>query len=71
MPHGTEIGLGAGDIVFDGEPASCPHINNIGAFHMGRKAGGDGGAVPHLGELDPHLTQCGLDRGLPLYQVAP
>ena len=25
---------------------------------------------PLLGELDPHLTQCRLDRGLPSYQVA-
>ena len=27
------------------------------------------GAVPLWGELGPHLTQCGLGRGLPLYQV--
>jgi len=36
---------------------------------MGRKLGG---AVPLLGgggELGLHLTQCGLGRGLPLYQV--
>ena len=33
----------------------------------GRKVG----AVPHWGEgLGPHLTQCGLGRGLPPYQVA-
>jgi len=24
-----------------------------------------------MGELCPHLTQCGLNRGLPLHQVAP
>jgi len=30
-----------------------------------------GAAVPlSMGELGPHLTQCGLDRGLSLYQVA-
>jgi len=36
---------------------------------MGRKVG-----APMLlseeGELGPHLTQCGRDRGLPPYQVA-
>jgi len=26
--------------------------------------------APFLGEVGPHLTQCGLGRGLPLYQVA-
>jgi len=32
---------------------------------------GEGGAVPlSMGELGPHLTQCGLGRGLPPYQVA-
>jgi len=34
---------------------------------MGRKLG----AVPLWGgELGPHLTQCGLGRGLPPYQAA-
>jgi len=33
---------------------------------MGRKLG----AVPLLGELSPHLTQCGLGRGLPPRQVS-
>ena len=32
---------------------------------MGRKLG----AVPLLGEQDPHVTQCRLGRGLPPYQV--
>jgi len=36
---------------------------------MGRKVEG-GAAVPLWGELGPHLTQCRLGRGLPLYQVA-
>jgi len=36
----------------------------------GPKSGG-GAAVPlSRGELGPHLTQCGLGRGLPPYQVA-
>ena len=31
-----------------------------------------GGGVPLFkGELGPHVTQCGLGRGLPQYQVAP
>jgi len=35
---------------------------------MGRKVGAD---VPlSVGELGPHLTQCGLGRGLAPYQVA-
>ena len=29
-----------------------------------------GCCVPYAGELGPRLTQCGLDRGLLLYQVA-
>ena len=29
-----------------------------------------GGLCPFWGELSPHLTQCGLGRGLPPYQVA-
>jgi len=28
------------------------------------------GAMPLWGDLGPHLAQCGLGRGLPLYQVA-
>jgi len=34
---------------------------------MGQKLGR---VVPLWGELSPHLTQCGLDRGLPPYEVA-
>jgi len=29
------------------------------------------GAVSLLGELSPHLTQCGLGWGLPPYQLLP
>jgi len=36
---------------------------------MGRKWGG--AAVGAGSPLGPHLTQCGLGQGLPLYQVAP
>ena len=36
---------------------------------MGRKEGG-GCCAPFAGELGPHLTQCGLGRGLLPYQVA-
>ena len=52
-----------------------PTVNNSSAFaemgdrlatlDMGRKV--DRGCC---GGLGPHLTQCGLGRGLPLYQVA-
>jgi len=35
---------------------------------MGRKWGG--AAVRAGSPLGPHITQCGLGRGLPLYQVA-
>jgi len=43
------------------------------AAEMGDRARAEklGAAVPlSRGELCPHLTQCGLYRGLPLYQVA-
>jgi len=40
--------------------------NRLSTIDMGRKLG----AVPPLGELDPHLTQRGMARGLPPYQVA-
>ena len=41
------------------------HLATIG---MGRKWGG--AAVGAGSPLGPHLTQCGLDQGLPLCQVA-
>ena len=31
---------------------------------------GEGCCAPFKGELGPHLTQCGLRRGIPLYQMA-
>jgi len=40
--------------------------NRLATTHMGLKEGEAAVALP--GELGPHLTQCGLDRGLP--QVA-
>jgi len=42
--------------------------DRLATIDMGRKVGG---AVPLSGrrELSPHLTQCGLGRGLPPYQV--
>ena len=50
----------------------CSAVTGMGdrltTINMDRKLAG--GAVPRLGELDPHVTQCGLDLGLPLYQVA-
>jgi len=42
---------------------------DMGRNNMGRKVGGC--CVPFRGgELDPHLTQCRLGRGLPPNQVA-
>jgi len=40
----------------------------FGHNRHGPKIGG--GCVPFLGELGPHLTQCGLGRSIPSYQVA-
>jgi len=43
--------------------------DRLTTIDMGRKLG----AVPFLGggeELGSHITQCGLDRGLPSYKVA-
>jgi len=45
--------------------------DRLAIIDIGRKVGA---AVPRFflgGELGHHLTQCGLDRGLPPYQVAP
>jgi len=40
--------------------------DRLATIDMGRK---EGAAVPLWGELGLHLTQCGLGRGLPPYQV--
>jgi len=42
--------------------------DRLATIGMGRKWGG--AAVGAGSLLGPHLTQCGLGRGLPLYQVA-
>jgi len=42
--------------------------DRLATIGMGRKWGG--AAVGAGSSLGPHLTQCGLGRGLPLYQVA-
>jgi len=39
--------------------------DRLATIDMGRKSE----AVPLLGELDPHITQCGLGRDLPPYQL--
>ena len=43
--------------------------DRLATIGMGRKWGG--AAVGAGSQLGPHLTQYGLGRGLPLYQVAP
>jgi len=44
--------------------------DSLATIDMGRKQG-KGCCAPFLGgEMGPHLTQCGLGRGLPLYKVA-
>jgi len=46
--------------------------DRLAIVDMGRKEGGCG-AAPFFwggGELGPHLTQCGLGRSPPQYQVA-
>ena len=43
-------------------------MGDLATIDMGRKEGEV--LCPFRGELDPHLTQCGLGRGLPPYQVA-
>jgi len=40
--------------------------DRLAIIDMGKKLG----AVPILGELDPHVTQSGLGQSLPLYRVA-
>jgi len=42
--------------------------DRLAIIDMGRRVGG--AAVGAGSPLDPHLTQCGLGRGLPLCQVA-
>jgi len=40
--------------------------DRMATIDMGRKLG----VVPLLGELGPHVTQCGLAEAIPSYQVA-
>ena len=85
MPHGTEVGLGPGDFVFDGDPATPrkkwhthPHpicykssaVAEMGDRGQSRRGPKTGGCAPFAVELGRRLTQCGLDRGLLPYQVA-
>jgi len=42
--------------------------DRLATIDMGRKVGGL--LCPFLGELGPHLTQCGFGRDLPPYEVA-
>ena len=40
--------------------------DHLATVDMGQKLG----VVPLWGELGPHVTQCGLSRGLPSHEVA-
>jgi len=44
--------------------------DRLATIGMGRKWGGAAVGAADGSPLGPHLTQCGLGRGLPLYQVA-
>jgi len=46
----------------------CFSVCRFATIDMSRKLGG-GGCAPFVGELDPHLAQCGLGRGLSMCQV--
>ena len=57
-----------GEKVGSAVPPFFGGVGELGAADVGRKFGGS--APFGAGGLGPHLTQCGLGRGLPLYQVA-
>ena len=68
MKLGTEVGLGPGDIVLDGDPAPLPQRGT--ALNFGPMWMWPNGWLCSLfgeGELGPHLTQYRLGRGLPFY----
>jgi len=50
----------------------CSAVAEMGDYLATVDIGPKVGAAVHLslGQLDPHLTQCRLGRGLPSYQVA-
>ena len=48
-------------------PRPLPPSSHLATIDMGQKVGL---LCPFWEEVGPHLTQCGLDRCLPLYQVA-
>jgi len=57
------------DCIQKQEPSSCRDGRPFGHNRHGPKSGE---AVSlSVGELSPHLTQCGLGRGLPPHQVVP
>jgi len=78
--HGPKIGGGA-PLGGDGSPFNnvarteaylrtkwyLGPYSRLATIDMGRKVGA---AVVLFGELGPHLTQCGLGRGLPSCQVS-
>jgi len=45
--------------------------DRLATIDMGRKLGGGCAGAPYGGNLDPHVTECGLGRDLSPYQVAP
>ena len=45
-------------------------VDHLATIDIGRKGGSAVSLSGRVRELDPHLTQCHLGRGLPPYQVA-
>jgi len=60
-------GGGSGMKFFNKSSADAEMGDRLATIGMGRKWGG--AAVRAGSPLGPHLTQCGLGWGLPLYQV--
>ena len=57
-------------LVFNKSSAVAEISDRLATIDMGHKEGGSCCAPFRGGELDPHVTQCHLGQGLPLYLVA-
>ena len=59
----------ANQVKLDMSSAVAEMSDRLTTIDMGRKLGGCASFFGAGRELSPHLTQCGLGRGLPPYQV--